>query len=462
MEALHRHQHGQRRIALDVAPSAFRVLARDRETEFLSREYRARHVFAHRLYQLPKCGPDGYKLALDACGQHDLSAHWQVLLYADPALVEEFPRSVFDDDDVNWHRQQFGRTGQVASATVLLDGHDAHSLVHQSDLVQRIGRIPRYRSRIENRFKGWPQMLLNGLLAFASERGASRLHTPTADLALRHTDPARDVRPDLFRRVYDRPVERFSPERHDDWWVIDLERNAAGVVWPEPGQEELPSRRTVCICHDIERGHGHLDVDRDFARRADAAAPGNLDEMLAIEAAAGVPATYQVLGLIVPEVLDQLRAAGHSVAFHSYDHSSPGQLDECRAVDYRIKGYRPPRSRLSPDLSDERLAFHNFEWLASSAGSLGIDAPALPNRVAKLPVSVDDFALHTGEQPYPEWEAEVLRAVADRPFTSIGLHDCYAHHWLPHYPAFLEKLTALAQPRTFDDVAAEVFLAHAA
>jgi hypothetical protein len=461
VEALHRHQHGQRRIALDVPASTFREIARGREGEFLTRGYRARHVFAHRLYQLPKCGPDGYKLALDACGQRDLSAHWQVLLYADPALAGEFPREVFADDDVNWHRQQLGRTGQVASATVLLDGEVARSLVHQSDLVQRIGRIPRHRSRIENRFRGWPQMLLNGLLAFASERGVRRLHTPTADLAMRHTDPVRDVQRDLFQRVYDRPVERFAPERRDDWWVIDLERNAGGMVRPEPGREELPARRTVCVCHDIERGHGHLDVDREFARRADAAAPGHLDAMLAVEAAAGVPATYQVLGVIMPEVMVELRAAGHSVAFHSYDHSSPGQLDECRSVDYRIKGYRPPRSRLSADLADERLAFHNFEWLASSAASLGIDDPALPNRVAKLPVSVDDFALHTGERSYPEWESEVLRTVADRPFTSIGLHDCYAHHWLAHYPAFLDKLTALAQPRTFDDVAAEVFLAHA-
>jgi hypothetical protein len=273
--------------------------------------------------------------------------------------------------------------------------------------------------------------------------------------------------------VYDRPVQRFSPDRRDGWWVIDVGRSADGVVLPKRRREELHRRPTVCVCHDIERGYGHLDVDPDFARRADAAGARNLEAMLAVEEAAGVSATYQVVGLIMPEVHDELRARGHCVAFHSYDHAVPSngadgagsptdQLAECRSVDYRIKGYRPPRSLLSDDVADERLAFHNFEWLASSVFSLGIDAPALLNRVAKLPISFDDFVLHTGERTYAEWEAEVLSAVAREPFTSIGLHDCYAHHWLAHYPSLLDKLGDLAEPRTLDDVAAGVFLAHAA
>jgi peptidoglycan/xylan/chitin deacetylase (PgdA/CDA1 family) len=452
--------------------SAFREIARDREPEFLRRGYRPRHVFAHRLYQLPKCGPDGYKLALDACGIDNLSAHWQLLLYAGPSLVEEFPSEVFFDDDVMWHRQQFGRPGQVASATLVLDGRDAYSLVHQSDLVQRIGRIPGWRSRIENRFKGWPYMLLNGLLAFARERGAVRLRTPTASLAMRHTDPARDVEPDLFERVYDRPVERFSPDRRDGWWVIDLDPSAEAIVLPKPGREELRRDRTVCVCHDIERGLGHLDIDPEFARRADVAGARNLSETLAVEEAAGISATYQVVGMILPEVQAELMARGHCVAFHSYDHSvadededfvgsSTDQLAACRKVDYRIKGYRPPRSRVSGALGDERLAFHNFEWLANSGYVMGTYAPALTNRVVKLPITVDDFALHMGRQTYGEWEEEVLEEVARRPFVSIGLHDCYAHHWLPHYPELLEKLCALASPATHDEVAAELFLAHA-
>jgi hypothetical protein len=469
VEAVHREQDSDRRrawrrIAPDVAVSTFREIARGREPEFLDRGYRPRHVFAHRLYQLPKCGPDGYKLAQAACGLRSLSAHWQVLLYADPVLAAEFPPEVFADDDVMWHRQQLGVPGQVASATVLLEGDVARSLVHQSDLVQRSGRLAAHRSRVENRFKGWPQMLLNGVLTFARERGARRLLTPTADLALEHTDPARDVGRELFERVYDRPVERFAPEQRDGWWAIDLERNAARLVTPSPASETLPVGPAVCVCHDVEGGHGHRDVDPVFARRADATSQASLEAMLEIEASAGISATYQVVGLMMAELEPRLRDAGHTVAFHSFDHSVPptrDQLAECRGVDYRIKGYRPPRSLLTDDLRDERLAFHNFEWLASSAASLGTDVPTLPGRIAKIPVSVDDFALHTGELTYAQWEAEVLRAVEDGRFTSIGLHDCYAEHWLPHYPELLDRVTAFAQPRTFDDVAAGLFLAHA-
>ena len=40
-------------------------------------------------------------------------------------------------------------------------------------------------------------------------------------------------------------------------------------------------------------------------------------------------------------------------------------------IDYRIKGYRPAQSRITAELTDANLAFHNFEWLASSRYSLG-------------------------------------------------------------------------------------------
>ena len=46
------------------------------------------------------------------------------------------------------------------------------------------------------------------------------------------------------------------------------------------------------------------------------------------------------------------------------------QLPRCREVDYRIKGYRPPRSQITPELSDRNLLFHNFEWLASMMAEL--------------------------------------------------------------------------------------------
>ena len=120
--------------------------------------------------------------------------------------------------------------------------------------------------------------------------------------------------------------------------------------------------------------------------------------MLAVEASAGVRVTYNVVGQILPEVREQIESGGHALAFHSFDHRRDGdQLRRCREVDYRLKGYRLPRSEPTPETTDEQLAFHNFEWLASSAHSLGLESPQLQNRVVRLPVALDDFPLYTGE-----------------------------------------------------------------
>jgi len=109
-------------------------------------------------------------------------------------------------------------------------------------------------------------------------------------------------------------------------------------------------------------------------------------------------------------------------------------------VDYRLKGYRLARSRRTPETTDQNLAFHNFEWLASSGPSLEAESPVLRNRLVRLPVTLDDSDLYTGRQTYDEWESALLDRVARAPYTTVGLHDCYAHLWLPRYPELLEKL----------------------
>jgi peptidoglycan/xylan/chitin deacetylase (PgdA/CDA1 family) len=482
---LHGQQDGDHRLGIrfghpGLLVSLGRAMSRltlhrvgqSRLPEFHVKGYRSRHLFAHDIYHVPKCGPDGYKLAGRMAGDEDLDHQWQVLLYAAGPMLEEFPRSLFFDDDVLWHQQHFGVPGQVASATVLIEGPVATSLVHQSDLVQRIGRAREFKSRIENRFKGWPSLLFNAVAAFAYSKGARMLRTPTADLALRHTDPARSVGRPLFDRVYDHPVSGLGAEGSGDWWVVDLEGNRDRIVFPHQVVEEIAEEPVVCVTHDLEHGLGHLDVDPAFAADADDAAADNLSAMLEVERSAGVRATYNVVGCLLEEVHEQLRSEGHCVAFHSFDHrlggfdgppGAPGadQLARCRQVDYRLKGYRAPRSILTPDLSAERLAFHNFEWLASSRHSLGFDEPRLERRIARLPVTVDDFALHTGELTYSEWEALVLGRAASSRFTCIGLHDCYAPTWLGGYHGLLDSLGELGRLRTLDEVAAGVFLENA-
>lgn len=447
--------------------SAFRVISADRAGEFVARGHRRRRFFPHRVYRLPKCGPDGFRLAQAMCGNADPSAMRQLLLYADESLLMEFPRELFFDDELNWHREQFGRPGQVASASLVMDGETVYGITYVSDLVQRIGLRREHKTRVEKVFEGWRQMLFNAVLAFALEQGARRVLTPTAELAMRHTDAARRARlgPEMYERIYDRTVtERFAAGRSGDWWLLEADDFREQVVELEPETEPRPRVRTICVCHDIERGLGHLDglraEDADLARQAELSAPGHLEEMQRIEAEAGVRATYAVVGTLLPELQAGLEDGGHALAFHSFDHriDDEGQLPRCREVDYRIKGYRPPRSILTSELSDRNLLFHNFEWLASSGSSLGVTAPELRGGVVTVPIDRDDYALYADGLPYAEWEGEALTRASEEVFTAISLHDCYADRWLPGYGGLLEQLGELGELRTLDEVAAEVTL----
>ena len=184
-------------------------------------------------------------------------------------MLEEFPRELFFDDDLIWHRQQFGRPGQVATASLVLDGETVYSITHVSDLVQRIALRREHKTRVEKVFGGWRHMLLNAVLAFAQAQGARRVLTPTATLALHHTDRSRRPGAGLFERIYDRTVtDLFAARRDGEWWVLDVADCREPVV-PERRTEDHRPIKTICICHDIERGLGHLDADPAFARRAE-------------------------------------------------------------------------------------------------------------------------------------------------------------------------------------------------
>src|SRR4051812_19370236 len=105
---------------------AFREVTAQRAAEHAARGHRPRHFFAHRIRHFPKCGPDGMRLARAMCGSDDPAAMWEIVLYADPELAGEFPEELFFDDDVVWHQQHFGVSGQVASANLVLDGDGMH------------------------------------------------------------------------------------------------------------------------------------------------------------------------------------------------------------------------------------------------------------------------------------------------------------------------------------------------
>lgn len=445
--------------------SPFREVALERAAEWVAKGHKRRHFFPHRVYHLPKCGPDGFQLARSMCGVDDPAAMWELVLYADPATLAEFPTELFFDDELIWHRQQFGRPGQVASANLVVDGAAVYSVGQVSDLVQRIPRRREHKTRVEKVFKGWNHMLLNAVLSFAQEHGARRVYVPTSDLFARHTDAARQTDVTLFGRIYDRTVnEMFPARRSGEWWVVDLADAGDRLVTPERRTERRPRPKTICVCHHVERGLGHLDFDTAFARRAERSSPRDLEAVRRIEAELGVRTTYCVVGSLLSEVRDGLEADGHCLAFHSFDHRVGGgeQLLRCRELDYRIKGYRAPYSEITEELTDRNLLFHNFEWMASGPSSLDTWEPRMGAGLVRFPTIFDDFPMHQHGMSPADWERAALDHAIGSDFAMIGLHDCYAPHWLDRYRDLLERLAEVGDLRTLDEAAAEITLASAA
>ena len=444
----------------------FRQFTAARKEEFYSKGYQQRYFFPHKVLFLPKCGPDAVKIATRMTSFSELNNIYEIILYADSPVIDEFPRELFFDNDLVWHQQQFGIPGQIATANLLVAGSSVYTMVHISDLVQRISRNREHKTRIENRFKGWHHLLLNAILNFAQERNLKTVYSCNSELALKNTDPKRTVQQELFERVYDRNLhELFHVEAHGSWWSVDVAANRDKIISAEIQEEELLNQKTICLCHDVEEGFGHTEADPAFATFAHRESPANLDRMLEKEKKLNVKATYNVLGNFFNRVREKIERDGHCLAFHSYDHgfdeTKPVQLQLCRSIDYRIKGYRPPQSKITQGLSDEHLTFHNFEWLASSIRSLGgLQKPKMVNRLVKLPVQFDDFAMYKEGTSYQDWERGAIERISSEDISIFCLHDCYAHFWLPHYESFLEKISRLGKLTTLNEIAAAITLSN--
>jgi len=423
---------------------------------------------------------------------HDPSALRQVVIHATPEAVDRLPRELFFDRDLIWHEQHFGMAGHLASGTLAILRENVYLLTCFSDLVQRIGRRREHRTWIGRHFGAWDYLVRNAAAAYALTRGHSRVYFPTADLMSRNSDQTRTTGPALFRKIYDEHLARhFRAERRGDWWQVDVHRQRERVVVPRRRIAPIERRRTIALFHDVEAGYGHRREDEALARTADEEFVGRITAMHRIETAMGVSATYNVVGELYDRYRKLFEELHADLAFHSFDHVIPrpsrspveelagdllkrfgyarsptdgrpgDQLLRCRQVDYRLKGYRPPQSVITPEITSENLAYRNFEWLASSAGSLGCAEPRLREGHVDIPVAMDDYDLYTRRKSYEQWEAEALRLVEDREFTAIGLHDCYAHLWLPGYADLLRKLKERGRVIGLTRVSDEVFLASA-
>ncbi|MCA9775645.1 MAG: hypothetical protein KC800_02980, partial [Candidatus Eremiobacteraeota bacterium] len=434
-----------------------------------------RYTFSHRLHLLPKAGPDAMKLAHRLGLSTRPERAMQLLLVVGPEMEKSVPQNVWYDADIHWHRLHLGRAGVVASASLFVKGDTLYSLTYVSDLTARITHRRDSKTRVDKLFKGWPQMLVNGVLNVARELGCRRLRSLTSDAVMNLSDPAREVDGRLFQRVYDQSLSRYRKRRVSHYWELSLEENRDWVV-PATIRTQFNQTQdtTVCLLFDVEEDWGHRDLEPDPSITAERSCHA-LRSALEILSDLEVKATFNVVGKLLERKRRPIEQDGHSLAFHSYDHRLEDfvpfrrtrrlraglppyceQLDGCQNVDYQIRGYRPPCSRLE-GLDSTTLLFYNTEWLASAAGSLGSDIPFVNQGVARIPILMDDYELYKGEVSAEQWEENLLREVRTRRFVAFSLHDCYGSHWLPGFRLLIEKLKQEATFRTADEVADNLF-----
>jgi hypothetical protein len=436
----------------------------DSAEPFISRGFRRQLFFPHQTIALRKAYPDTF-LQLKKRGIAEKQATrlttYQINVYS--PRIEDFPAELFTDPVVNWHGQQFGRPGLVASAGVVIDRDALYVSILQSDLCQQIAKHPALKkmcaSRIDNRFGHWYDMLFNAVLDFAIDQGLQHVYSPTSAQIVGTTPKSIDST--LFFKIYDSCQSRYELRREQlgraEYWHLEVARNADKIVRLEPTSFEPRPRQpplVICIFHDIEE-----DVDTKVSPDDCHAA---LLRMLEIERELGVTATYNILGQLFARKASLITAnAPHSIAFHTYNHQldSLDQLVKLRGVDYQVKGYRTARSIITKELTDYALSFRNFEWLMSSARSFGFDLPRLENGIVKIPVHLDDYPLSTGDLNYSEWMSRVIELTGWRSFVAIGLHDCYSKFWIDKYGKLLERLKGIGELWTCDQIMNRVYLA---
>jgi peptidoglycan/xylan/chitin deacetylase (PgdA/CDA1 family) len=423
-----------------------------------------RRVFGHRALVLAKPYPDAC-LLLERRGMPpsflQRGEFRQLNLYT--TEFHELPEELFTDQEVNWHGQQLGLRGLIAAAGLFIDGDAVFVSTLQSDLCQQLYRHAalrrHFKTRVETRFKYWYVLLLNAILDFCLDHGLRTLYCPTGAEVVTRT--RRNIDPALFFRIYDCPPRRYLCTKLEvqgcTYWQIRLTDNIDRIVplrptGPSTARDDR--RLAVCVFHDIEE---NVDAPAPAGECAD-----NLARMLRIEREHGIEATYNVLGRLLHRKKGEILAAngGHALGFHSFNHdvADERQLPQCREVDLRIRGYRPPQSRLTEEISEYNLAKLNFEWLASSASSLGRWQCDLQNGVVKIPIHLDDFPLFTGAMRYEEWEAHIFELAERYGFLSVSTHDCYGSHWLERYGLLLEKLARFGAFMTADALCERILI----
>jgi hypothetical protein len=452
---------------------------------FVAKGFRRRLFFPHRVIVLRKAYPDTY-LQLRKRGVAHLegtrSRLWpprfpwkrsvapasrlkirQLNLYS--PWIEGFPPELFTDPAINWHTQQLGWPGLIASAGVFIDGDSLYVSILQSDLCQQVSKHSRLKrecaTQLDKRFRYWYAILYNAILDFAAAQGLRYVYSPTGEQIVGTT--RKQIDGALFLEIYNYCQSNYEVERikvgSAEYWRVELARNADRIVRleqdPSPPKIARPSR-VICVFHDTEE-NVDSDVDPDRCHES-------FLRTLNIEREHGVATTYNLLGRIFARKAPLIAEQGsHSIAFHTYDHrlKSLNQLEQVRNVDLQVRGYRPAQSVITSELTDYALGLWNFEWLMAAVRRLGVHVPTLQNGIVKIPVHVDDYYLHSRQWTYETWVARLMEMVKESPFVAVGFHDCYYKCWLDRYSELIGQLKSVGELWTCDQITNHVYLADA-
>ena len=429
----------------------------ERRPEFLGRGFKGRHVFPHTLHYLPKAGPGALRFSGPMCGITDPTAQWEILLHATSPRLDGVPRELFFDDDIVWHKRQYGMDGHVAFGFVAVDGDRMFGLNYVADVVQRISRRRELKTRIETALRGWAYMLLNGLLNFAVEMRVRTFFSPTAELVMQNSRPAQ---PALFERIYDHVVGAlFEVRRQGPWWVIDVEANRQRLVRPEPRTAPTRPEATFCLVHDLGAG--------DTAGRPGVTDPSQamrlVEDTARVAKELGWPVTFIAPRAVFDEVRHRVAGEGHALGFASDDALASdelgGELVRCRSVDQRTKGYRMADARTAESQEAVELCYHKFDWLLVGGSRTKGAMLALERGVVNIPISLDDRALAGLE--CDTWASELGAIVNTRLPVVVSLGESWSRLDLDRRRRLLERVPIQVDVKTCDQLA-EAFILNRA
>ena len=133
----------------------YRESAPEQEIAFIDRGYPKKYIFPHKVYCIPKPGPDALRLERWMVGIQPKATHLTLTLHATGEALSEFPGDLFFNKDLVVHQQHFGVPGHLAFASLVSSGKDFYALQVIGDPVQRRARAPAFRQLLSSRFRGW-------------------------------------------------------------------------------------------------------------------------------------------------------------------------------------------------------------------------------------------------------------------------------------------------------------------